>query len=131
MVVGRLTRDPEVVYNANGTVTTRFTLAENKYNPKTKEKTAQFDPCVAFGKVAETIGNILKKGQKITADGELRISEYTNKDGEKRTSVQIVVLKFDFADNKKVERERTTPTPIDKAKNKETKAKEKEKEAEA
>lgn len=100
-LVGRLTKDPEVRITTTGTTITRFSLAVNHIN-KDKEQKANFIPCVAFNKLAETIGNHVAKGQKISVTGQLRSNSYV-KNGERRSSMNVCIKEFQFCESKKAQ----------------------------
>ena len=104
--VGRLTRDIDVVYSAGGVCVAKFGLAENIFNGKTKESTAQFYNIVAFNKLAERIGNLtLGKGDKIHIEGHLQIQDYIDKKGDKRKYTQIVLSSFELCTTRKQDTE--------------------------
>ncbi len=99
--VGRLVKELDIIYSENGICVAKFTLAENIYNYKTKDKEAQFYNLVAFGKLAERLGNLdLRKGEKLHIEGNLQIKDYINKDGEKRKYTQIVLNSFELCGHK-------------------------------
>lgn len=92
-LIGRVTRDPEVRALPSGTKVVKFGVATNhtyKTGEGEKKETVQFHNCVAFGKLAEIIGDYVKKGQLIYVDGRIEYQEW-EKDGVKRTSTEIVV----------------------------------------
>lgn len=101
MLVGRLTRDPEVKSTQSGTVFARFTLASNR-TYRTKEETREevgFFDCISWGKQAEVIAKYLSKGKRIGIDGFLRFSSWES-DGRKNSKVEIQVDNFQFLDSK-------------------------------
>lgn len=100
-LTGRLVKDPEVYYAANGKAVTKFRFAENIYNKTKQENDAQFHNVVAFGKTAELIGNTLSKGRKIHVAGVLTYRQYEDKEKIIRYFTQIIVREFDYCDNKK------------------------------
>lgn len=99
VLVGRLTRDPEMRSTNSGSYFCRFTLASNRFVAKkdsdTKQETGFFD-CVAWGRSAETINKYVRKGQRIAIDGSLRFSEWANNEGKKNRKVEIFVENFQF-----------------------------------
>lgn len=100
---GRLTRDPEVRYTQgeNPTAIARFTLAVNREGSNT-EQTADFIPCVAFGKRGEFAEKYLRQGTKIIVSaGRIQTGSYTNKDGVKVYTTDVVVNGMEFAESKK------------------------------
>ena len=103
ILMGRLTRDPEVRYSqgAEGTAVARYSLAVNRSYKREGEQEADFVNIVAFGKRGEFAGKYFKKGMMVAVVGELRISSFTDKDGNKRWSTDVVVMDQYFAGGKK------------------------------
>ena len=100
ILLGRLTRDPELRYQANtGKANCRFTLAINRIE---KDK-ADFINCVAFGKTAETISQYFTKGRQIAITGSIRTGSYDAQDGTKRYTTDIFVESFEFTGDKNVD----------------------------
>lgn len=101
ILIGNLTRDPEVNYTSgeNQLAIGRFSIAVNRPYSKTKEKEVDFLNCVAFGKTAENIGKYFVKGNKIGISGRIQTNRYQDKDGNNRTSTDIVVEDFEFCVN--------------------------------
>ncbi len=104
VLVGRLTRDPELKSTVNGKFFCRFSLASNRVyfqrdSNEKKEEVGYYD-CIAYGKQAETIAKYLGKGRRIGVDGSLRYSTWDGPDGQKRSKVEIQVENFMFLDNK-------------------------------
>ena len=99
---GRLTRDPELRYSQNQqqTAVTRFTLAVNRRIQTEGGVKADFINCVAFGKTAETIEKYFRQGSQITLSGRIQTGNYTNKDGTKVNTFDVVIEEFDFVDSK-------------------------------
>ena len=88
--VGRMGRDPEMTYTPEGKAVTKFSLAVDKYDFKAKERRPMWLNCICFNSLAERINTWGQKGAITAIVGELDISEYTDKDGNKRTWVSIV-----------------------------------------
>ena len=105
ILMGRLTRDPEVRYSqgAEGTAVSRYSLAVNRSYKREGEPEADFINIIAFGKRGEFAGKYFKKGMMVAVVGELRISSFTDKDGNKRWSSDVVVTDQYFAGGKKEE----------------------------
>ena len=103
ILMGRLTRDPEVRYSqgAQGTAVARYSLAVNRSYKRDGEPDADFINVVAFGNRGEFAGKYFKKGMMVAVAGELRISSFTDKDGNKRWSTDVVVTDQYFACGKK------------------------------
>lgn len=93
MLMGRMTRDPELKYTSGGKAYANFTLAVQK----TKDD-AEFIDCVAWEKTAETIAEYFRKGRKILLQGRLNVSSY-EQNGEKRKSTKVVVNSFEFVES--------------------------------
>ena len=105
ILMGRLTRDPEVRYSHNDSnmAIARFSLAvDRRYKKQGDEVTADFFNCTAFGKQGEFVEKYLKKGTKVVVTGRIQNDNYTNKDGQKVYSVQIIVEEMEFAESKAV-----------------------------
>ena len=105
ILMGRLTRDPEVRYSqgAEGTAVARYSLAVNRSYKREGEQEADFVNIVAFGKRGEFAGKYFKKGMMVAVAGELRISSFTDKDGNKRWSTDVVVTDQYFAGGKRAD----------------------------
>lgn len=97
VLMGRLTRDPETRYSQDGKAVTRFTIAVDR---RTKEKEADFISCVAFGHTAEFIDKYFKQGKRIAVDGRIQTGSYTNKEGKKVYTTDVVVNNAEFAESK-------------------------------
>ena len=102
ILMGRLTRDPEVRYsqNENSTAIARFSLAVDRRFKRDGEASADFFNCTAFGKQGEFVEKYLKQGTKIVVVGRVQNDNYTNKNGEKVYSVQIMVDEIEFAESR-------------------------------
>ena len=104
ILMGRLTRDPEVRYStgADGSnAIARYTLAvDRRRRSDANEQTADFIGCVAFGKAGEFAEKYLKKGTKIIVTGRIQTGSYTNKDGQKVYTTDVVAEDQEFAESK-------------------------------
>lgn len=100
ILMGRLTRDPEV-REGNGMKVAKYGLAVNRPKNKNGEQEADFLNCVAFGKTAEFVERFLTKGRQIAIVGQLRTGNYTDKDGKKVYTTDIVVNEHYFTDSGK------------------------------
>lgn len=103
ILMGRLTRDPEVRYSQgdNATAVARYTLAvDRRFNRNNDEQTADFINCVAFGKSGEFAEKYLHKGTKIAITGRIQTGSYTNKDSVKVYTTDVVVEDHEFAESK-------------------------------
>ena len=102
-LVGRLTRDPEIRYSQgeNATATARFSVAANRrFKNAEGNYDADFINCVAFGKSAEFVEKYFKKGMAIGLTGRIQTGSYTNKDGQKVYTTDVVVEETEFVESK-------------------------------
>ena len=102
-LVGRLTRDPEIRYSQgeNATATARFSVAVNRrFKNSEGNYDADFINCVAFGKSAEFVEKYFKKGMAIGLTGRIQTGSYTNKDGQKVYTTDVVVEETEFVESK-------------------------------
>ena len=102
ILMGRLTRDPEVRYSAgnNSMAVARYTLAVDRRFRRDGENNADFIGCVAFGKSAEFAEKYLRQGTKIIVTGRIQTGSYTNRDGQKVYTTDVIVDDQEFADSK-------------------------------
>lgn len=102
ILMGRLTRDPEVRYSqaAEPVAVARYGLAVNKRFKRQGEADADFINCVAFGKTGEFAEKYFKKGQMVAVTGRLQVSNWEDKEGQKRTTTEVVVEEQFFAESK-------------------------------
>lgn len=102
ILMGRLTRDPEVRYSQgeNSLAIARYTLAVDRRMKRDNEQSADFITCVAFGKTAEFAEKYLHQGTKIAVEGRIQTGSYTNKDGQKVYTTEVVVENTEFAESK-------------------------------
>ena len=105
ILMGRTTRDAEVRYSQgeNSTAIARFTLAvDRRYNRNSAngEQTADFINCVAFNKTAEFMERFGRKGTKFVVEGRIQTGSYTNKDGQKVYTTDVIVEQIEFAESK-------------------------------
>lgn len=100
--MGRLTRDPEVRYTQGNDpmCVARYTLAVDRRVKKDGQDNADFIPCVAFGKAGEFVEKYCKKGTKLAVTGRIQTGSYTNRDGQKVYTTEIVVEEQEFAESK-------------------------------
>lgn len=103
ILMGRLTRDPEIRYanNENNTCIANYTLAvDRRFKRQGDEQTADFIRCVAMGKNGEFAEKYLHQGIKIVVEGRIQTGSYTNKDGNKVYTTDVVVESHEFAESK-------------------------------
>lgn len=99
-LVGRLTRDPEVRYTDGGSTIARFSLAVDRRYKSENGPTADFPNCVAFGKSAEFIEKYFRKGMRMGCQGRIQTGSYTNNDGQKVYTTDVVVESCEFVEAK-------------------------------
>lgn len=102
ILMGRLTRDVEVRYSSgeNATAVARYTLAVDRRFHRDGEATADFINCVAFGRVAEFAEKYYRQGLKIVVSGRIQTGSYTNRDGQKVYTTDVVIEEQEFAESK-------------------------------
>lgn len=111
-MIGRLTRDPEVRYTQgeNSTAVARYTLAVDRKFKREGDQTADFINCVAFGKNGEFAEKYMHKGTKICIIGRIQTGSYTNKDGVKVYTTDVVVEEHEFVESKNASGSATSGT---------------------
>lgn len=101
ILIGRLTRDPEIKYVGEGTAMARFTLAVDRpYTNKGGERETDFINIVAWRRLAEICADYLAKGRLTAVEGRLEIQSYTNSEGEQRKAAQVVADNVRFLEPK-------------------------------
>ena len=102
ILMGRLTRDPEVRYSAgeNALAIARYTLAVDRRFRRDGEASADFISCVSFGRTAEFAEKYFRQGLKIAVTGRIQTGSYTNRDGQKVYTTEVVVEEQEFAESK-------------------------------
>ena len=103
VLMGRLTKDPEVRASQSGTMVGRYALAVDRRFKRDGEPEADFINCVAFGKGAEFAEKYLHKGQRVAVSGRIQTGSYTNKDGVKVYTTDVIVDNQEFGESKKAE----------------------------
>lgn len=99
ILIGRLTRDPEIRYTQNDTAIARYTLAVDRM-VKNGEQSADFIRCVAFNKTAEFAEKYLQKGIKISVIGHIQTGSYTDREGQTVYTTDVVVENQEFCERK-------------------------------
>lgn len=121
ILCGRLTKDPDVRYTSGATQMSvaKFTLAVDRKFKKDGEESADFINCVSFGKTAEFAEKYFRKGTKIIVSGRIQTGSYTNKDGKRVYTTDVVVEEQEFAESKNQnggtnqnQNTQTTPPPM-------------------
>lgn len=103
ILMGRLTRDPDIRYSQgeNATAVARFSLAvDRRFKRDNDDQTADFISCVCFGRTAEFIEKYAKKGIKLVCTGRIQTGSYTNRDGQKVYTTDVIVEETEFAESK-------------------------------
>ena len=102
ILMGRLTRDPEVRYSAgeSGTAIARYTLAVDRRFKRDGEATADFISCVSFGRTAEFAEKYFRQGLKVLVAGHIQTGSYTNNSGQKVYTTDVIVEEQEFAEGK-------------------------------
>lgn len=114
ILTGRPTRDPQIFYIGEGEkqrVTAKFTLAVNRIFKRENEPTADFIPCVVFGRQAKVVEQYVRKGVLVLITGRLVNNDYINRDGVKVYSFQMVVDTVEFLESKN-SNDASTPEPM-------------------
>lgn len=112
-LTGRLTREPEerITTGAEPMTVARFTLAVDRdFAKKDAQDKADFIRCVAFGKKADALAKYGKKGTKLGIVGRIQTGSYTNKEGQKVYTTDIVVESWEFEESKKTESQQEEPS---------------------
>ena len=102
VLMGRLTRDPEIKYMADDKAVARYTMAvDRRFKKEGNEQTADFISCVSFGNTAVFLEKYGHRGTKFVAEGRIQTGSYTNKEGNKVYTTDVVVDSLEFAESKK------------------------------
>ncbi|MCM1172611.1 MAG: single-stranded DNA-binding protein [Clostridium sp.] len=114
ILMGRLTRDPEVRYSqaAEPLAIARYTLAVDRRGRRDangSDQTADFIPCVAFGRAGEFAEKYFRQGIKIVISGRIQTGSYTNKDGVKVYTTEVIVDEQEFAESKSASESNSVP----------------------
>lgn len=113
-LIGRVCREIEVRYSQNGndsTAIARFTVAVDRRFKKEGGDTADFISCVAFGKTAEFLEKYFKKGMRIALNGRIQTGSYTNKDGVRVYTTDVIAENVEFCESKKDGEEKRDDIP--------------------
>ena len=102
ILVGRLTKDPEVRYSGeeNALAVARYTIAVERRFKRDGEPTADFIPCVVFGRSAEFAEKYFRQGMRVSVSGRIQTGSYTNKDGMKVYTTDVIVEEQEFAESR-------------------------------
>jgi len=96
VLIGRLTKDPEVRYTGDQMAVASFTVAIDRPQRADKEKQTDFPRVTVFGKQAESCERFLKKGRLVAVEGRIQTGSYTNKDGQKVYTTDVVANRVEF-----------------------------------
>lgn len=109
VLVGRMTRDPELRRTANGTPVASFTLAMNRnFSSQNGERQADFIPCVVWNKAAENTAKYCSKGSLVGVDGRLQSRSYQNQDGRRVSVIEVICDSVQFLETRAMSSQRTT-----------------------
>lgn len=101
ILVGRLTKDPELKYTPNGVPMTRFTVAVNRsFTNQNGEREADFISCLAWRKQAENLANYMKKGSLIGVDGRIQTGSFEGQDGKRVFTTDVIADNIQFLEGK-------------------------------
>lgn len=102
VLMGRLTRDPEIRYSNGETAMAiaRFTVAVDRRVKRDSENNADFISCIAFGKTGEVVEKYFRKGQKIALNGRIQTGSYTNNEGQKVYTTDVIAEDIEFVESK-------------------------------
>lgn len=112
-IMGRLTRDPELRRTGSGVAVTSFTIAVDRDFSKETEKETDFIDCVAWRSTGEFVSKYFKKGSMAIVSGRLQIRSWTDKDGNKRRTAEVVADNCYFGDSKRSENSATAVSYAD------------------
>ena len=113
ILIGRLCADPEIRYTQDSKCIARYRLAVDRRFKKDGEPEADFISCVAFGKSADFAEKYLKKGTKIIVEGHIQTGSFTNKEGKKVYTTDVVVDRQEFCEGKREETHESAPEPAE------------------
>lgn len=119
IIIGRLTRDPDIRYSNNNNeqfCIARYTVAVDRRYSKDGEQSADFISCISFGKAGEFAEKYLKQGTKIAVEGRIQTGSYTDKDGNKKYTTDVITESVEFAESKRVADGNTQEPPKDDSK---------------
>ena len=116
VLMGRLTKDPEIRYSSGqqeSIAIGRYTLAVDRRVRNNNEQAADFIPIVTFGKAAEFAEKYLKRGTKLLVTGRIQTGSYTNKDGQKVYTTEVVAEDQEFCERKLEDNTQSNQNPSD------------------
>lgn len=114
ILIGRLTRDPELRYTDNNTPVTTFSLAVNRpFTSQNGEREADFINCIVWRKLAETVKNYLFQGSQVAVEGRIQTRRYQNDKGESKYITEILVENIEFLGSKSKKEESGVTKPVE------------------
>ena len=113
ILIGRLTKDPDIRYSQGDKpmAIARINLAVDRKFKQEGQPTADFINCIAFGKTAEVVEKYVTKGTKIAVVGRIQTGSYTNKDGQKVYTTDVVIDELEFCESKSNQQSNSQPAP--------------------
>ena len=97
---GRVAKDPDVKTTQSGQTFTRLTIAVDRYTKAGEERKADFIPCVAWGNTAQFLANYFTKGKELLCEGRIQTGSYTNQEGKKTYTTDIIIDRVEFCGSK-------------------------------
>ena len=114
ILIGRLTRDPELRYTGNNTPVTTFSLAVNRpFTNQNGEREVDFINCIVWRKLAETVKNYLSQGSQVAVEGRIQTRRYQNNKGESKYITEILVENIEFLESKSKKEESGVTKPVE------------------
>ena len=114
ILIGRLTREPELRYTGNNTPVTTFSLAVNRpFTNQNGEREVDFINCIVWRKLAETVKNYLSQGSQVAVEGRIQTRRYQNNKGESKYITEILVENIEFLESKSKKEESGVTKPVE------------------
>ena len=113
-LIGNLTRDPELSETNSGIAVCRFSMAVNRRRASGEDSQTDFFNVTAWRGLAETVARYCKKGHKVAVSGTIQIRQYEDRDGQKRTGVDVIADEVEFLTPKSGDGENSAPVPAPK-----------------
>ncbi len=109
ILIGRLTKDPEIMYLDSGTTVGRFTLAVDRIAKSGNERQADFIRITAFGKQAENCGKFITKGKQVAVEGRIQTGSYQNKNGDTVYTTDVIANRVEFLSGGRAQNQQSPP----------------------
>lgn len=113
ILIGRLTKDPEVRFTVDGTAMAKFTLAVNRFSGQAGKDATDFIDIVAWRRLAEVCGELLKKGRLCLVEGRIQVRSFEVEGGRRRYATEVVVRNMQLLESKKAVTAETAPPAAD------------------